>query len=221
METASPKNKTSFSLRKIKLSRRTVTSLLIHVGIPLALFLIFLLPTFVHYKRLTGAVHKVQSDIDFSKLKIAQINQLHINKQNFLDEIQSLEKRMLSDDEVTGIVGRLSELCKEQDLKLIGSRPLANPLGFKVDPNAMFIPHFFEIHLEGGYHKLGIFLSELRNYHRLVQLNYLEIEPNKDNEAEHSILVKVAVYSRNASVSGSQNVSAVMRTIAPVVGAAK
>jgi hypothetical protein len=110
----------------------------------------------------------------------------------------------------------VSSKPKEKDpneMLTLGQMPGQTPAGFPQVPGAPGMPtvpgqlplmlkpgfykeHVFEIGLQGRYHDLGIFLSELRRHRKFMHSNKLTIEDNQDYPQGHQIKMDVMIYTK-------------------------
>ncbi len=125
----------------------------------------------------------------------ANLDALRIQKQEMEEAFGALLRQLPSDTEVPGLLEDITRTAIDNDLKIesIDLQP-ENKTEFYIE-----LP--MQIVVEGGYHKIGSFVSGVANLSRIVTLHDFVIEPIKGNiqQLRMSITAKTYRYLEEAS----------------------
>ena len=125
----------------------------------------------------------------------ANLDALRIQKQEMEEAFGALLRQLPSDTEVPGLLEDITRTAIDNDLKIESIDLQAE------NKTEFYIELPMQIVVEGGYHKIGSFVSGVANLSRIVTLHDFVIEPIKGNmqQLRMSITAKTYRYLEEAS----------------------
>jgi len=187
----------------------------VSAGIVIFIFLFLLMPSCRRLSGLRSDKDTVANNLTQARVKIGGAIHIENNRESLYELIKLAESRFFSADEITDVLGIISEVGKKHNLTLIASRPVEadnksetptkvmnKQHGKKGPPPSaadFYEPHKHELSFSGGYHALGTFLSGLKRAPKHFQVESLSVEPTNDPLA-HEIRMEIVVYAKKSGV---------------------
>ncbi len=193
--------------------------LLIDLGVRYSLVLfiltVLLIPSCGRYQSLKGRLASKKAELQAARSKLSQAQKAQIDRDAIAREILSYEERFFMDEELSQMLGMVSDLAKQNNLQMRSSKPIkgtvppqtvqaAKPPSPPLPAaQAAAAPAYsdsgqeFEIELAGAYHSLGSFLSDLRDYKKFIRAKKVSMLGAVTPQSGREIRLILQVYLRN------------------------
>lgn len=191
----------NFNLQKIKeyflrLDRKSRIQYLVYFfcGIFFIPFLFW--PAWIQRPFLSSKLQNLRSQIRAAQNQIQLEPALLQQGKKYAEEIDFTQKRLFSHNELQGILGILSNLAERSHIKLVGSQPEEQKQS-KI-PTAYenkYVSASYIISVEGGYHSLATFVSEMENYRKILRIEELTISPQEGKSGVHLGEMRISAFS--------------------------
>jgi len=194
--------------------RKLLIDLGIRYGLVVFFFAVLLIPSCGRYQSLKGQLGAKKALLQTARLKLSQAQKAQIDRNAIAGEILSFEERFFTDEELSQMLGMVSDLAKQNNLQMRSSKPIKEtapptPAIQAIKPPAAALPaaqtagvalysdQEFEIELTGTYHSLGHFLSDLRDYKKFIRAKKVSMLGAAIPQGGHEIRLILQVYLRN------------------------
>ncbi|MBI4550590.1 MAG: type 4a pilus biogenesis protein PilO [Candidatus Omnitrophica bacterium] len=201
----------------LSIDRKMIRDLSVIYGLAALLCFAFIAPSCSRADANKGRLTQKRADLTRGRARISESLRMQGSRDIYLDEIQAAESRFFREEEMSRLMGIVSEMAKAHKVNMTASKPVqeaglkpaapalplpaakpAVPAGGL--PVASQTPEFykeqkFEIELTGGYHSLGAFLSDLRKHPRIMHVRKLKVLGSPEGKREHEISLTLSVYS--------------------------
>ena len=124
----------------------------------------------------------IRRDIESMDAQIRQVNALNQKRPGWEENqrifgllIDETQKRVFTEDSMGILLGQVSKMASESRVDVLASKPLNEKTFFASPYNLKYQPSGYEFTVQGGYHDLGVFVSHIENYKKLLRVQSLEI----------------------------------------------
>ncbi len=115
--------------------------------------------------------------------------------------ISDFHLKLFKKDEVAFLLGNISKLAEQSQIELLASRPLDKEESFPEPFSQKYKKHVYQLTIEGGYHAIAGFVSNLESYDRLFQIQSLTIMPQAKTPDKHVADLLLMAVSHNGGES--------------------
>ena len=167
-----------------------------------ALGIVILIPFFVW----PAWVMRFQNDAQIEDLKLrissakAQIllePKLLEEKKNYEAFIANTYSRLFTEGETQRLLGILTELGRKSKVALLSSQPTTDtPVPIPAPFDVKYRVLSYQISVEGDYHALATFVSEIENYPKNLRVDQFSITPQADKPLVHNTEIRLSVFLR-------------------------
>ncbi|GEM_PF-2367964 len=141
--------------------------------------------------RLTELRERVQS----AKVHIQQEPKLLAEKIAHETFIRETQGRLFTEKEVQGILGTLTQIGQKSKVTLLSSQPQAESHQAIPEPhNKKYQSLSYLLSVEGSYHALASFVSEIENYPQVIRVDDFSISPREETPETHLGELKLSVF---------------------------
>lgn len=162
----------------------------------LVLVIFVIWPAWIQRPMLVGRMDSLRSQIQTAQNQVNLEAQLMKEKKEYEDEIQKTQARLFTHGELQGILSILSEIAEKAHVVLLSSQPEEEKNNRIPALNAdRYESAAFIITVEGSYHALATFVSELENYKKLLRIEELIISPQEEKPTVHLSEIKISSFS--------------------------
>jgi len=176
--------------RKIKIK-------LILIGLGIAVFIPFIFwPSWIARFQNEGQIRQLRHQIDSAQAQIRQEPQLLEQKKNYEAFIAETASHLFTQSDIQRLLGILNELGQRTKVKLLSSQPESESGVLKVpEPfNVKYMARSYLISVEGGYHALASFVSEIESYPKILRIEEFSITPNEETPESHTAEIRLSAF---------------------------
>ncbi|MBI4115826.1 MAG: type 4a pilus biogenesis protein PilO [Candidatus Omnitrophica bacterium] len=177
-----------------KLDRKTKIRLLAICGGALLSIPFIFWPAWVGRIQLQGKITILRSQIELAKKQIAQEPKLLEEKKGYEITIKEVNSKLHTEKETHELLGFLDNLTEKTEVSILSSSPKENEIKLAEPFNERYGTVSYSLNLEGGYHQLGSFVSEIENNSKILRVNELSILPREEIPATHMIQMEIAAF---------------------------
>lgn len=201
------------------LDRKLLVNLGVRYGAVLLFLILALIPSCGRFQSLKNQNQQKKSQLQTMRLKLSEARKAQANRTALMTEIITREDSFFTEEELAQMLSMVSELAKRNNLQMTASKPLKEgekstgqtPPPPKV-PGAPpapgqppvtagpaappYLGQEFEIDLDGQYHGLGKFLSDLRAHSKFIHVKALSIFNAGKQETGRQIKLTLRVYMK-------------------------
>ena len=150
-----------------------------------------LLPQIRGTAKIYDKAKKISADLAVSEREASEVAGLKAQVARYHDKIETYEKMLPVEQEIPRLLGNLSTMAKNANVKIVGITPLQS----KQEGAAEIYQEIpILINARSGYHELGKFLSDLENSDRFMKVADINIKENKTTPKKHDVELMVLTY---------------------------
>lgn len=152
-------------------------------------------PAWVTRFQIGAEVRGLEIGISSAQTQISLEPALIKAQQEFDAFIRQTRSRLLSEEEAQGITGILTNIAERSKASLLSSQPEKDLP--KVPPpfDASYIPISYQLVVEGGYHALAAFISEVENYEKLFRVDEFFLMAREETPGVHVAEIRLSAFA--------------------------
>lgn len=174
-----------------KLDRKSQMRILGYGGGGILAFFFIFIPAWWSRPPLLNQVAAVRSQIQLGQAQVGQEAKLVEERKSYEAFVKETESKLLSRNEQERLLGILAELSKKAGVTLVSTQPkdLAEKIPAPFDKKYRFVS--YQLTVEGGYHALAAFVSEIENYPKLLRVVEFSVTPQEKNPRVHLSQIQI------------------------------
>ena len=111
--------------------------------------------------------------------------------------IKETKDRLFTEKEIQGLLGVLADLAQKSKVVLLSSQPQSTASEEIPSPHdKKYHSLSYVLALEGGYHALSTFVSEVENYPKLIRVDDFSVTPREETPGVHGGELRLSVFQR-------------------------
>lgn len=181
---------------KVLKNREEARFFLIGCAVVLITFLLGVIPSGTGWFQTLSELGRIKSQTRAAVEKIRNLPQLHKTRENYLIQISEYEKKLFDEDEISGLIGVISEMAKESELTIRSSKQRDYKGDDLIKKNPFYRPFLLELKLAGGYHNLGQFVNRLERYKKLILVDEMNVLPSEEKDKALDIVLTILTYQK-------------------------
>jgi type IV pilus assembly protein PilO len=150
---------------------------------------------------------KLSADLEKARQMIGRLAQLEAEYQRLHEQWVSAQKLLPEEQEMPDLLRKVTTAGARAGVEFMLFQPGAPQV------QEDYKTHPVKIRVRGGFHQLGIFLSQLANLDRIVNVSGLDIQaaskPSKDKDKKdtdrHSVIADFTLTAHTLYAGGAQN----------------
>ncbi len=159
-------------------------------GVLLFFFVVFW-PAWVLRPSIKGKIQNLRSSLIAAESKIHLEPKMIKEKKEYEAFLQNAASRFFTESEAQGLIGILTEIGEKNDVKLLSTQPEKDNGSFPEAYREKYIPLAYLVAVEGGFHSLGSFVSDIENYSKFLRVDELAVTPQE--EVPHQLVGEIRV----------------------------
>ena len=157
------------------------------------IFFIFIFwPAWIARPQVKGQITLLRSQIQSAQGQMMRENALLEEKKKYEELIKNVNSRLLHKRDAEGLLGILANLAKENRVNLLSSHPQDEAAEFPPPFKEKYRVASYGMSLEGGYHALASFVSEIENYPAILRVDNFGILPQDEKPESHIAQIQVS-----------------------------
>lgn len=101
------------------------------------------------------------------------------NKESYFKLIQGAKGRLHQPGETALLLGAISKLAKESGVSIVSSQPKESASKFPPPFDGLYEASLYDFTIEGGYHDLGKFASQVESNPKLLRIQVFNLKPKE------------------------------------------
>lgn len=149
----------------------------------------------------------VRSQVALVQTQLRTVENLRIRKPEMMKQKQDYRKfvsdvknRLYHPRDASLLLGEISRMANECQIKIIASRPEASKTNFPDRFKELYKANRYEFAVEGGYHQLGKFVSKIESNSKILRIQLFDIQPREDLPGSHIAEISLSVVSKIGEV---------------------
>ena len=173
------------------------------------LFFIFLVwPAWIERPHLQGQVKNLRSSLALAESKIKLEPNLIKEKERYDAFIHETASRFLTEQEAQSLLGIFTEMADKAGVKLLSTQPQTD-VPIIPDPfKDKYVPLTYLLAVEGGFHGLGTFISNVENYTKILRVEEFSAAPREENPSTLVGEIRLTAYLLKDEIKKSDNINA-------------
>lgn len=166
-------------------------------GIGALAFLVFIFwPAWFERPMIQGRINVLRTQVQTAETQARLEPQLLEQRKKYEDSTRALISKLPTEGEIQRLLGILSSLGEKSQVTILSSQPEERE-GAKIPKpfDQKYLSASYSLTVEGGYHALATFVSEIENYSRLLRVDELSISPQEEAPATHICELKISAFS--------------------------
>ncbi len=167
-----------------------------------AVCLVVFIPFVVWPAWILRPYHQIQmkelsARVNSAKAQIQQEPKLLAEQIAYDSLIKETQARLFTEKEIQGLLGVLADLAQKSKVVLLSSQPqttaseeIPAPYGKKYHSLSYLLA------LEGGYHALSTFVSEVENHPKLIRVDDFSVTPREETPGVHVAELRLSVFQK-------------------------
>ncbi len=134
----------------------------------------------------------LRRDIENMQALIRQVNALsqkrpvwEENQKLFGALIDKTKGRVFTTEDLGLLLGQISKMASESRVDVLASKPMNEKETFAAAYAAKYQPSGYDFTVQGGYHDLGMLISRLEEYDKLLRVQNLQIVSSDKSPERH------------------------------------
>lgn len=162
------------------------------------LFFIFFIfwPAWFTRPVLQTQIQALKGQAEFAKAQVRLEPQLREEKKKYESFTQEIMSRLPTEGELQRFLGILSAIGEKSKVTILSSQP--DEQGATKPPKPFdekYLSVAYVITVEGDYHSLATFVSEVENYSKVLHVDEISIAPQEENLEAHLCEIRISAYS--------------------------
>lgn len=178
-----------------KLDRKSQAKLLGgSIGALLSVIFIFW-PAWIQRPQIGAQSKSLRGQIEAAQTQVAHEPQILEERKRYEDFIRETHARLLTEGEIQTLLGLLAEMAEKSEVTLTGTYPEKELEQIPPPFDKKYTPISYTLTIEGGYHALAAFVSQIENYAKNLRVDSLSINSVEDRPLIHQGEVRLSAFS--------------------------
>jgi len=187
-----------------RIDRPTRLRLLFYFGGGL-LFLVFILwPAWVLRPAVHAEVQQLKNQIRLGEARIGQEGQIRKEKEEKEAIVRGVRSKLLTEEEAERLVGILAGIAETSGVTLLSTEPEEEGAREGLPPyfEGKYRRFSYVVTIEGGYHPIAMFVSEMENHPKIFRISELSIMPKEETPKIHLGQIIITAFATVESAKG-------------------
>lgn len=164
------------------------------VGVLFAVFVLW--PAWIVRPQVTNQIRSMRSQIELGKVQVRSEPALLEEKRKleaFCDQVRLM---LWPAGEIEQLLGVLSKLAEKSHVSLVSSQPeeqVREPIPLPYGDRYASVSYVITV--EGGYHAIAAFVSEMENYSKILRVDEVSILPQETTPHLHLGELRISAFS--------------------------
>ena len=154
------------------------------VGILLGslIFMVFIAwPAWVIRPEVQGKIRGLKGNLAVAESRIRQEAKMAEEERQYDVFIRESLSRFFTESEAQGLIGVLTDLGEKSGVTLLSTQPQSESFAIPDPFKEKYTAASYVLALEGGFHAVATFVSELENYPKILRVDDLSLSPREED----------------------------------------
>lgn len=179
--------------------QKTAIFILIGLVIVLGYFQFLLKPKIAAFNVIFPEARRVSKEVSQAKVDIANIPNFEKQLGQLKEKVLSYEKNVPTEQEISVLLGELSEFAQAADVKILVIQPIQEieKKGSEEetpDGKKPYLEVPISIEAKAAYHNLGFFINELETSEHFMKINDIKIQVDSKTPQWHNVKLNIGAY---------------------------
>ena len=143
-------------------------------------FLFIFWPAWIGRPQTQNRIQMLRNAISVAQTQIRQEPKLLEEKRELEAFVQAAHRGLLTENDTQGLTGILTEMSEKSHVSLLASQPQTETQAIPAPFDQRYAVMSFVLAVEGGYHALASFISEIENYPKTLRVNEFSTLPRDE-----------------------------------------
>ena len=176
------------------LDRKTQIRLGLALSGGVVFFLFIFGPAWVVRPQIQNQVRMLQNAVTSAQTQIRQESKLHEEKKQFEAFVQEAHSRLLTENDTQRLIGILTEMSERSKTVLLSSQPQTEAQPIPPPFNQQYAVLSYVLAVEGGYHALATFISEIENYSKMLRVDEFSVMPHEETPGVLTVEIRLSSF---------------------------
>ena len=149
-------------------------------------------PQFLTFSKMNKKFSALKRKINKAERLIANEKKIEKEYEDLKKEAEISKKKLPAQDEISTLLGDFSSVAKYSGVSILKIKPLEAMKGTVITESYREFPILIEA--KASYHQCGMFLNELENMDRFIEIVGLDIKGTEGSPRRHDIILTVKTY---------------------------
>lgn len=158
--------------------------MMIATGVIAITLLLGIIPNVFQLVQVSSKMSHMKATSRMAQEKIKNLPQLRKNRKAYIDQISNLEKQFYDEDQVSELIGSVSEIAKETGITINSSKQYEYKGNDAITKNPFYRPILIKLELEGKYHNFGEFVNRLERNSKMIRIYEINIQRGEETKKD-------------------------------------
>lgn len=164
-----------------KLEAKSRVRLGVMTGGGLIFLVFFVWPAWMTRPQIRSQVQGLRGNLTLAESKIKLEPKMREEQKQCDAFIQQSLSRFLTQGESQSLMGVLTELGEKTGVKLLSTQPQTDVPSLPDPFKDKYLPASYLLAVEGGFHSLSTFISDIENYPKILRVEEFSVTPREEN----------------------------------------
>lgn len=151
-------------------------------------------PAWVSRPHNQALMRELRLRTELARAQIQSEPKLIEEKKAFEAFVQEAYSRLFSEAEAQRLLGTLTEMGQRSKVAILSSQPQPDPVTIPAPFDRSYKALSYLIAVEGGYHAMAAFVSEIENYPKMLKVDELSITPREETPDNHVAEIRLSAF---------------------------
>ena len=149
----------------------------------------------------------IHNEVKNTEARMASLEALKKNqpewtrdRTEFAAHIAGVKDRLYGTSDASLLLGEISKLAKQSKVSIIASRPQTSDVKYPEPYVRQYEAKDYGFTVEGGYHDLGVFISMIESYPKILRIQSFQILSRAELPQSHLCDIRLSAISKKVSV---------------------
>lgn len=177
-----------------RLDRKKKLRLLSGLGGGLLFLILIFWPAWIARPQIQGRIQLLRNQIEEAQAQVRLEPKLLEEQKRYETLIEKTQARLLTESESQGLLGILTEIGKKSRVTLLASQPQSETQKVPAPFAEKYVAYSYLITVEGGYHALATFVSEIENHAKLLRVDEFSVMPQEETPLIHLGEIRLSIF---------------------------
>lgn len=153
-----------------------------------------IIPNTYQLIQVSSKMSQMKSKARTAQEKIKNLPHLRESRKNYIEKITTLENQFFDADQISEMIGIISELAKEAGITIKSSKQYEYKGKDDISKNPFYRPILFRLELEGGYHNFGKFANLLERHSKFIRISEMNAEQSEEKKGKLAMELSVLTF---------------------------
>lgn len=139
-------------------------------------------------------IQQLRLKIDSARYQIQQEPKLREEEQAHESFVEEAQSHLFTESEIQRLLGLLTEMGQRSKVALLSSQPQPETAKIPESYQKKYQAQSYVIALEGGYHALATFVSEIENHSKILRVDEFSVSTREETPGTHVGEIRLSAF---------------------------